>query len=52
MSDSPANDRQPRVPAPPHPPFHVILSYVLGTFADLQVFGTERRMPTNREGRS
>ena len=51
MSDTPRIDRRPINPAPEHPPFHVILSYLLGAWADLRVPNPDRSS-SDREPRS
>lgn len=51
MPDTQRTDRRPAPPAPDHPPFHVILSYLLGTWADLRMTNPDRSGAGRREPR-
>lgn len=51
MPDTPRTDRRQTAPDPAYPPFHVILSYLLGAWADLGVSNVDRRTPKGRETR-
>lgn len=52
MSDTQVTrERRSPEPPPPHPPLHVILSYLLGTWADSHVFGADRTTPKQKEPR-
>lgn len=53
MPDTQPTDRRPAPQPPDHPPFHVILSYLLGAWADLRVANPDRTgRPGQREPRS